>query len=409
MTSRRRCDPSSTPSIASRPTTPSRSRDCRSWPARPVSASSPSAEAQELQSLKLQALRQGRAVGAVDRLLPQVQALSDAGGDPPASGPVFQPPFGPVLVVDGDAVRDVLERDQEFTVEPYGVEMMKVMSPAAQRRLQHLHPEHRRQRASTSRTSACCRRCATGRTPTRSPACIHQDCVRRVGAAVAAARASGASTIDVVQAVARYVPVTLGHRYLGVPVAPQAGILRADAGDADVLRRRPIDGQPDDGVDGTGGRRHSGRAADVPLDQGRVPALLQQRAEGSGRAGAGAARLPPAARVPPARDRHSASASAGRRAGRRHDADAAAPLSAGSFRAERGAAAPISIRAWSAICASPRTSWARSSAPSPARKKRRAASSTRSSGCRRASIERRARAATATAALTRPGSWPSTS
>ena len=43
--------------------------------------------------------------------------------------PVFQPPFGPVLVVDGDAVRDVLERDQEFTVEPYGVEMMKVMSP----------------------------------------------------------------------------------------------------------------------------------------------------------------------------------------------------------------------------------------------------------------------------------------
>ena len=34
-----------------------------------------------------------------------------------------------MLVVDGDAVRDVLERDQEFTVEPYGVEMMKVMSP----------------------------------------------------------------------------------------------------------------------------------------------------------------------------------------------------------------------------------------------------------------------------------------
>jgi hypothetical protein len=31
--------------------------------------------------------------------------------------------------VDGAAVRDVLERNQEFTVEPYGVEMMKVMSP----------------------------------------------------------------------------------------------------------------------------------------------------------------------------------------------------------------------------------------------------------------------------------------
>ena len=44
-------------------------------------------------------------------------------------GKIFQPPFGPVLVVEGDAVRDVLERDQEFTVEPYGVEMTKVMTP----------------------------------------------------------------------------------------------------------------------------------------------------------------------------------------------------------------------------------------------------------------------------------------
>ena len=52
---------------------------------------------------------------------------------------------------------------------------------------------------------------------------IHDDCLRRVAASVAAARASGSSAIDIVQAVARYVPVTLGHRYLGVPVAPQPG------------------------------------------------------------------------------------------------------------------------------------------------------------------------------------------
>ena len=44
-------------------------------------------------------------------------------------GRFFQPLFGPVLVVEGEAV-NVLERNQEFTVEPYGVEMMKVMSPA---------------------------------------------------------------------------------------------------------------------------------------------------------------------------------------------------------------------------------------------------------------------------------------
>ena len=52
---------------------------------------------------------------------------------------------------------------------------------------------------------------------------IHDDCVARVGRAVSGARASGSSTIDVVEAVARYVPVTLGHRYLGVPVAPRPG------------------------------------------------------------------------------------------------------------------------------------------------------------------------------------------
>src|SRR5688572_18339371 len=86
------------------------------------------AETQELQSLKLQALRQGRAVGAVIgfflkfKPFPMLEEIREKGA-------IFQPPFGPVLVVGGAAVRDVLERDQEFTVEPYGVEMMKVMSP----------------------------------------------------------------------------------------------------------------------------------------------------------------------------------------------------------------------------------------------------------------------------------------
>jgi hypothetical protein len=52
---------------------------------------------------------------------------------------------------------------------------------------------------------------------------VHEDCVRRVGAALKDARANGASTIDVVQAVARFVPVTVGHRYLGVPVTAEPG------------------------------------------------------------------------------------------------------------------------------------------------------------------------------------------
>ena len=73
---------------------------------------------------------------------------------------------------------------------------------------------------------------------------IHQDCVRRVAAAVAAARTSGSSTIDVVQTVARYVPVTLGHRYLGVPVAAQPGSFDLTP-EMLTYYGTPIDGQPD--------------------------------------------------------------------------------------------------------------------------------------------------------------------
>ena len=77
--------------------------------------------------------------------------------------------------------------------------------------------------------------------------------MRRVGAAVAAARASGATTIDVVDAVARYVPVTLGHRYLGVPVAAQPGSFELTP-EMLTYYGSPIDGQAetalekDDGV-----------------------------------------------------------------------------------------------------------------------------------------------------------------
>ena len=179
------------------------------------------ADEAELRSLKLQAIRQGRAVGAVlgfflkFRPYPMLEEIRQ-------KTKVFQPAFGPLLVVDGDAVRDVLERNQEFTVDPYGVEMMKVMSPAhnggfntfvlstddSERYL----PDKRLLAAVCNRDDA-----------TRIRAVIHEDCRRRVHEAVSAARASGVLQIDVVQAVARYVPVTLGDRYLAVPVAAQPG------------------------------------------------------------------------------------------------------------------------------------------------------------------------------------------
>ncbi len=179
------------------------------------------ADARELQSLKLKALRQGRAVGAVIgfflkfKPFPMLEEIR-------RQGAAFQPPFGPVLVVGGAAVRDVLERDQEFTVEPYGVEMMKVMSPAYNGGFNTFilsTDDNARYEPDKRLLSAVCNR---GDADTITQL-IHEDCVRRVNVAVTAARENGSSTIDVVPALARYVPVTLGHKYLGVPVMPQAG------------------------------------------------------------------------------------------------------------------------------------------------------------------------------------------
>ena len=200
------------------------------------------ADAHELQSLKLNALRQGRAVGAVIgfflkfKPFPMLEEIRRRGA-------VFQPPFGPVLVVDGAAVRDLLARDQEFTVEPYGVEMTKVMSPAHNGGFSTfiLSTDDNAQYEPDKRLlSAVCNR----RDADTITGMIHEDCVRRVGAAVAAARKNGSSTIDVVQAIARYVPVTLGHRYLGVPVATQPGSFDLTP---EMLSYygTPIDGQPD--------------------------------------------------------------------------------------------------------------------------------------------------------------------
>ncbi len=208
-------------------------------------------EGQELQSLKAQAVRQGRAIGAVIgfflklRPYPMLEEIRK-------KAKLFQPAFGPVLVVEGDTVRDVLERDQEFTVDPYGAEMIKVMTPSHNGGFTTFilstddniayEPDKRLLSAVCNREDA-----------ERITDVIHQDCVRRVGAALAAARASGSSTIDVVSAVARYVPVTLGHRYLGVPVAPQPGSFELTP-EMLTYYGTPIDGQAetalkkDDGV-----------------------------------------------------------------------------------------------------------------------------------------------------------------
>jgi hypothetical protein len=167
-------------------------------------------EGQELQALKAQAVRQGRAVGAAIGFFlkfkpyPMLEEIR-------RKGKVFQPAFGPVLVVDGDLVREVLDRNQEFTVDPYGVEMTKVMTAAHNGGFSTFvlstddtavyEPDKRLLTLVCNRADA-----------ERITDLIHADCVRRVGAAVAAARSGGVLTIDVVGALARFVPVTLGHK-----------------------------------------------------------------------------------------------------------------------------------------------------------------------------------------------------
>jgi cytochrome P450 len=158
-------------------------------------------------------------------------------------GTLFQPPFGPVLVVDGDTVRSVLERDQDVTVDPYGAEMVKVMSPRHNGGFSAFvlsTDDNARYEPDKRLLELVCNR----EDAKRITDVIHIDCMRRVGAAVWAARTNGSATIDVVQSVARYVPVTLGHEYLGVPVANRPGSFALT--DAMLTYYgEPIDGQPE--------------------------------------------------------------------------------------------------------------------------------------------------------------------
>jgi cytochrome P450 len=198
------------------------------------------AEAEELQQLQVQALRQGRAVGSAIGFFLKLKPYAML-EEIRRRAKLYQPAFGPVLVVDGATVREVFERDQDFTVEPYGVEMTKVMSP------QHnggfstfvlstddnavYEPDKRLLMLVCNRGDA-----------DRIVDVVHQECVRRVGEAVAVARASGAMTIDIVDSVARFVPVVVGHKYLGVPVAAQPGTFELTP-EMLTYYGSPIDGQ----------------------------------------------------------------------------------------------------------------------------------------------------------------------
>ncbi len=178
-------------------------------------------EADELRALTGAATRQGRAVGAVYgfflkyRPYPMLAEIR-------ATGKLFQPPFGPVLVADGDTVRDVLSRHDEFTVDPYGREMAKSMTPAANGGFDSfiLGTDDAGKYVEDKRLLTTV---VSREDPGTITDLVHGDCMARLKRAVGAALRTGAPEIDLVPALARFVPVTLSHHYLGVPAAAERG------------------------------------------------------------------------------------------------------------------------------------------------------------------------------------------
>ena len=173
----------------------------------------------ELNRLKLAAVRQGRAVGGVYgfflkyRPYPMLAEIRQ-------KEKLFQPRIGPIMVVHHDTVLDVLSRHSEFTVDPYGREMVKSMTPEYNGGLDTfiLSTDDDSKYIDDKRLLTTVVNAEDAETIT---GLMHQDSMRRLTIHVDKARTNGDRIFDVVPALARFVPVTLAHRYLGVPVAKQ--------------------------------------------------------------------------------------------------------------------------------------------------------------------------------------------
>jgi cytochrome P450 len=178
-------------------------------------------EAEQLEALTLAATRQGKAVGAgygfFFRYKPYPMLAEIR-----AKEKLFQPPFGPIIVAHGDTVLDVLTRHHEFTVDPYGREMIKSLTPNNNDGFDTFilsTDDDSKYLEDKALLTAVVNR----NDPEKITELIHQDCMTRIRKAVQEARISGKLCVDIVPTVARFVPVTMGHHYLGVPAAEQMG------------------------------------------------------------------------------------------------------------------------------------------------------------------------------------------
>lgn len=175
----------------------------------------------QLGQLKLAAQNQGRAVGAVIGFFlkykpyPMLAEIRN-------NGPVYQPAFGPVVVADNPLVHDVLSRHHEFTVDPYGAEMKKTMTPEYNGGLDSfvLSTDDDGKFIEDNKLLTTVVRKEDAEQIT---GLLHKESVRRMQAVMNDAGGAAVVQLDVVNTLARFVPVYLGDVYLGVPVARQRG------------------------------------------------------------------------------------------------------------------------------------------------------------------------------------------
>lgn len=178
-------------------------------------------EAAELQTLRNLATRQGRAIGAVYgfflkfRPYPMLAEIRK-------KEKLFQPLFGPIMIADGDLVREVLQRHDEFTVDPYGREMIKSMTPAKNGGFDTfiLSTDDAEKYIEDKRLLTTV---VNSDDPERITELVHEDCMCRLKRTVKETRGNPQGQIDLVTAIARFVPVTLSHHYLGLPAAKERG------------------------------------------------------------------------------------------------------------------------------------------------------------------------------------------
>lgn len=230
-------------------------------------------EIAELQSLKISAARQGRAVAGVYGFFLKYKPYPML-AEIRAKEKLFQPAFGPVLVVDGDSVRDVLSRHNVFTVDPYGREMIKSMTSTQNGGFDSfiLSTDDPDKFLEDKRLLTTV---VNRGDPEKIRGLIHADCMQRVKQVVEDPQLSTPGEIDIVAAVARYVPVTVSHHYFGIPVAKKKGSFELSE---DMLRYY---GEKVAGPDGvtplpTEFMRSDGRIVDLPdsalgKDDGVIP------------------------------------------------------------------------------------------------------------------------------------------